>query len=99
MPLLINALIGALQIALGSFIGRALLALGLSYVTYSGFNIAMDQVMALVRSNMNSIAGQVGSFLAWCWIDKAIAVIFSAYTAALAIKMAGSTTIKKMVLK
>lgn len=39
------------------------------------------------------------AFLAWLWVDKAIGMLFSAYTAAIGIKMAGGTSFTKMITK
>jgi hypothetical protein len=99
MNFLVAALWGGfLQIA-GSMIGRILLALGIGFVTYTGFTATIDWLLVAIKSNMSAMPADTVAFLAWLWVDKAIAVLFSAYAAALLVKMAGSTTISKMVTK
>jgi hypothetical protein len=95
----IAALLGALLTAAGSLVGRILIALGMSYVTYKGFNTGVTWLLDQIKSNMSAMPSEVLSFLAWLWVDKAISLIFSAYSAALAIKMAGGTSFTKIVTK
>ena len=98
MPL-IYALLGGLATAMSSMVGRVLLALGLSYVTFSGYDLAVNWLLDQIKADINSMPVEVASFLGYLWIDRAVSMIFSAYTVALGIKMAGSTTITKMVQK
>jgi hypothetical protein len=98
MPLLMALLGGLLTIA-GSMVGRVLLALGMSYVTYSGFDLSINWLLNRIKDNMSSLPSEVVSFLAWCWVDKAIGMLFSAYSAALVVKLAGGTTLTKLITK
>lgn len=98
MPLLMALLGGLLSIA-GSMVGRVLLALGMSYVTYTGFDLSINWLLSDIKNNMSSLPSEVVSFLAWCWVDKAIGMLFSAYSAALVVKLAGGTTLTKLVTK
>lgn len=98
MPFLIS--LGGMFLSLmGSFVGRALVALGISYVTYSGFDVGITWLLTQIKSNIGSMPAEVISFLGFMWVDKAIGIIFSAYAAALVVKMAGSTTFTKMITK
>lgn len=98
MPL-IMALLGGLLTIVGSLTGRVLLALGLSYVTYSGFDLSIAWLLNQIKANFSSMPAEVVSFLGFLWVDKAIGVMFSAYSAAMVIKLAGSTTVTKLVRK
>jgi len=98
MPLL-TALLGGLLTIAGSMVGRVLIALGMSYVTYSGFDLGINWLLEQIKGNMAALPADVVSFLAWCWVDKAIGVIFSAYSAALVVKLAGGTSLTKLVIK
>lgn len=98
MPLLMALLGGLLTIA-GSMVGRVLLALGMSYVTYSGFDFSINWLLDRIKDNMAALPSDVVAFLAWCWVDKAIGMLFSAYAAALVVKLAGGTTLTKLVTK
>jgi len=98
MPLLM-ALLGGLLTIVGSVVGRVLLALGLSYVTFSGFDLTITWLQDQIKSDIGSMPADVVSFFGYLWLDKAIGVIFSAYSAALLIKLAGGTAITKLVRK
>lgn len=42
---------------------------------------------------------KVAGLVAYLWVDKAITLVFSAFSALLALKMAGSDSITSMVIK
>lgn len=90
---------GWLATAAGSLVGRVLLGLGMSYITYSGFDLSVTWLLNQIKSNFSSMGADTVSFLAWLWVDKAIGLVFSAYSAALVIKMAGGTKLTKLVTK
>lgn len=98
MQYLIPAIIGALGTAIGSLVGRVLLALSISYVTFKGMTVATDQIEALMRAYFGSIGGEVGSLIGFLWIDKALSMVVSAFAAAFAIKTT-SGVVTKMVVK
>lgn len=98
MPL-IYALGGLLLNIASSLVGRVLLALGLSFVTYTGFDTGITWLLNSIKTNLSALPADVLSFLAWLWVDKAIGVVFSAYAACMAVKLAGSTTLTKLVRK
>lgn len=97
--LLIGAIWGALAPVLGSLVGRVLLALGLSYATYSGLSVGVDAIKAAVFSNFAGLPADVVGLLGYLWVDKAISTVFSAFVAALAIKIGTGSTVTKMVMK
>lgn len=99
MPAFLYSLLGGFLSIAGSMVGRVLIALGISYVTYSGFDLSVSWLLAQIKSNFDGMGADTVAFLAWLWVDKAIGMIFSAYSAALVIKMAGGTTLTKMVTK
>ena len=99
MMSLVYAIGGMLLSVVGSVVGRALLALGLSYVSYTGFDTGVSWLLVQIKSNIGSMGADTVSFFAFLWVDKAIGLIFSAYSAALAVKMAGSTKFTKLIRK
>jgi hypothetical protein len=99
MPALLLALLGGLVSIVGSVVGRVLLALGLSYVTYSGFDTGITWLLTEIKTNMSAMPAGVVSFLAWLWVDKAIGMIFSAYSAALVVKGLSSGKLTKLIMK
>jgi hypothetical protein len=95
----ITALLGGLLTIAGSMVGRVLLALGMTYITYSGFDVGVSWLLDRIKDNLAGMPAEVVSFLAWCWVDKAIGLLFSSYSAALVIKMAGGTSLTKLVTR
>lgn len=98
MHLLVPMLIGALASAMASLVGRLILALGVSFITYKGIGAGVDVMKNYVVSSFDGMPSQMVSLVAYLWIDKGLTIIFSAFTAALSLKLAGGS-IKKAVLK
>jgi len=98
MPLLMSLLGGLLTIT-GSVVGRVLIALGMGYVTYTGFDLSVTWLLDQIKSNIGSMPAEIVSFFAFMWVDKAIGLVFSAYAAALVVKLAGSTKLTKLITK
>lgn len=96
---LVRLLWGAFLVIAPSLVGRVLLALGIGFVSYQGFNVGIDWLHAQIVSNFAALPADTVSFLAWLWVDKAIGLVFSAYSAAIVVKLAGSTSLTKMVIK
>lgn len=92
-------LAGVLTSVTGSVVGRALLALGISFVTFKGADTSVTWLLDQIKGNISALDPRIVQFLAWLWVDKAITMIFSAYTAATVIRMAGGSSITKMVTK
>lgn len=95
----VSALMGGFSMMMGSLIGRALLALGMGYVTYKGFDVAVGWLLTQIKSNMAGLPSEIVNFMAFLWVDKAIGLVFSAYAAAAGIRMAGGTSMTKLVTK
>jgi hypothetical protein len=97
--ILADILIGALAVALPSLIGRAMLAVGIGAVTYTGLSVGTTYLISQVQSSFSGIPGVALSFLAWCWVDHAISMIASAYTVSLGIKTLSTMNITKYQVK
>lgn len=98
MPIVMAILGGFLSIA-GSLVGRVLLALGMGYVTFKGFDLTVSWLLVQIKSNLQGMPAEVVSFMGWLWVDKAISMIFSAYSVALLAKLAGNANLTKLVTK
>ena len=93
MQFFIAALLGGLSSVMASLVGRALLALGMTFVTYKGVNVATDQLVAMMKSSFAGFDGDAGSFVQWLWVDKALSLVVSSFSTSLAIKgISGSVT-------
>jgi hypothetical protein len=81
MAALVRVLIGALMGAVGSWVGRVLLSLGIGYVTYKGVDVATGFLLDQIKSGFAGLPADVASFFAFVWLDKAIGMVFSTWTA------------------
>jgi hypothetical protein len=95
----LGPLAGLLLSIVGSVVGRALFSMGMSYVTYQGFDMAFQWIFDNIKSNLNALDPKILQFLAYLWVDKALSLIFSAFTAALFIKTLGGDGFTKLVTK
>jgi hypothetical protein len=96
--LFVPALVGALATAMGTLAGRAIIALGIGFVTYKGIDLS---IAAMKDAAINSIKGlpvDALNLVGYLWLDKGITVIISAVAVALSMKALGGS-VKKMVLK
>jgi hypothetical protein len=91
-------LIAALALAMGSFAGRLLIALGIGFVTYKGIDVGVAALKQSVISGVQSQSADIVGLLGFLWVDKALTVVFSAFTVALSMKAIGGS-VKKMVAK
>lgn len=87
---LARVLVGVLAGSIGSLVGRALLALGIGFVTYKGADVGVTALYSYVKASFAGAPASVVQLLAYLWVDKAISLMFSAFTAALAIRTAAS---------
>ena len=99
MQWFIAGLIGAFADSLKSWVGRVLLALGISFASYAGFSSSLDWIGGQIRSSMMGLPSEIISFLAWLYVDKAISMIISAVTASLIVRGLSGGSITKMVTK
>jgi hypothetical protein len=100
MPIIIAAFLGGLATAAASLVGRVLLALGMSYVAYSGIDTALGTLKTLIITNMASglgsaVVGLLGVFK----VDVAISMIFSAFAARLVLMGLTSGVVKKLMVR
>lgn len=79
MPFITALLAGLTSIA-GPLAVRVLTGLGVGVATYSGVKALLDMLLSEVQTNMNSLGGQLLQFAAVFNLDRAIMIIFSAYT-------------------
>ena len=99
MPaMFIAALWGALASAMGSLIGRALIALGIGFVTYKGIDLGIASLKTQVVNGVNSLPADALNLVGYLWLDKALTVIFSGVVTSLSMRAVGGS-VKKMVFK
>lgn len=89
---------GALAMAMGSLIGRAILVLGIGFVTYTGIDLALGAMLNAVIGGVRNIGGDAVMLLGYLWVDKAISVMSSAVVASVAMRGVGGA-VKRMIFK
>lgn len=99
MPLLVASILGGLAQVAGSLVGRVLLALGMTYVTFKGFGVATDYIKTQVQTSMNSLPVEILALMGFLWVDKAISLVFSTWAACLALKLAGGDSITNLIVR
>lgn len=92
------ALIGALATAMGSLIGRAVLALGIGFVTYKGGMVIVTAMEKLVIDSVGGLTGDAVGLFGYLWLDKGVTILFSSVAASIAIRGVGGS-VKRMVFK
>lgn len=102
MPVFIAALLGGFVQAMGTFVGKALISLGLGYTVFTGVDasvswaktVTMDRLGGL--SSLGGNALQVASALN---IGTCVSILFSALTARLILNGMVGGSIKRLGVK
>ena len=84
MPYIIGLFWGAFLAILQSSVGRILIALGISFITYQGIDLLLDNVLAQALSFLN-VNTSVAAMIGMTRLDQCINVICSAVAAKFAI--------------
>lgn len=96
--LFLPALMGALATAMGTFIGRAVLAAGIGFVTYKGIDLSIGVIKSSVISGVRGLPADAVNLVGYLYLDKAITVVISAFAVAFAMQSIGGS-VKKMEFK
>jgi hypothetical protein len=99
MQYLAAMFIGTLGAAMASLVGRALLALGIGFVTYAGFSTSLDWIKAKIIADTTSLSSHAVGFLAFMKVDQALSMIFSAVAVSMILRGVTSSGITKMRFK
>ena len=100
MPPVIVAAIGGMLINLvGTLVGRVLIALGISVVTYVGVNASLGFAKAQALAAFTGMPAQAVSLASFLGVGTCISIISSAMLARAAISGITGDSFKKWVLK
>lgn len=82
MPAFVLAFLGGLLDLAGPMVGRVLLALGFSFVTYVGTATFENQVIGMATGSLDGLPASFLSVLGLLKVDVSLNIIVSAYAAA-----------------
>lgn len=99
MPWLIAVLLQGLLYLTKSFVGRALVALGLSFVTYTGVAASIGWLKTGALSAITGLDPSWVNLLSFMKVGVAISIVFSAMLTRLLITGLSSDTVKRLVMK
>lgn len=94
----IAALVGGFVQAAGTMVGRVMIALGFSYVTYSGLDVSFGWIKNQIAAEFGGLPAQALAVLSAARLGSAVAVVMSAIAARMV--LAGLVDgAKKLVVK
>lgn len=99
MPVFVAAFLGGLAQIAASLVGRVLLALGMSYVTYKGIDASITFLVSHVMQTLQGLPADILQIAALTKIDKAIAILSAAFMVRLTLNGLTGGAIKKLVVK
>lgn len=99
MPALVPMIIGALIQICGALVGRVLVALGLSVITYTGMSVTLNWLKSQAVAAALGLPSDVIGMLSVMKVGSCISIIFSAMLARLVVTGLQGDTVKKWVLK
>ncbi len=99
MPVFIAALGGMLLNLVGSLVGRVLLALGLSVVTYTGIDTSLTWLKESAVASANTLPADLLGLMAFLKIGECISIIASAVAVRMLWQGMASGSIKRWILK
>lgn len=99
MPVFIAAIGGMLINLVGTLVGRVLIALGISVVTYTGISTTLDFLKAQAIGAFAGLPSEVFGLLGILRVGQCISIVTSAIAAKMVIDGVTSDTFKKWVHK
>lgn len=79
MPALwLASLAGLLMQLAGTLFGKIILSLGLATVSYGGITLVLDQLSALVFSQLSGVGGTAAAFVSMLHLQDAFSMVLSA---------------------
>lgn len=99
MPAFVAALMGALINIVGTLVGRVLVALGMSVVTFTGVSATLDWAKGNAISAFSSLPVEVVGMLSAMGVGEFLSIIISAIAARLLLQGLTDGAVKKWVLR
>lgn len=97
MPIFIATLLGGLLNIAGSLVGRILLGLGISAITFSGVGVTLDWLRDNAVQYLTSMPPEVLGIMALMKVGTAINIIFSAIVVRMTLNGFTNGTVRRWV--
>lgn len=99
MPVFVAAIGGMLINLVGTLVGRVLVALGISVVTYTGLTATMDAIKANAISSFSALPPEMMAIIGLMKVGVCISIVTSAIAARMVINGLTGDTFKRWVHK
>lgn len=99
MPVFIAAIGGMLLNLVGSIVGRVLLSLGLSVVTYTGVDLTLTFLKDQAIASANTLPAELLQLLVFLKVGECISIVTSAVVVRMLWQGMTSGTIKRWIIK
>lgn len=99
MPIFIAALGGMLINLVGTMVGRIMIALGISVITYTGVNASLEALKMQAVATFTALPPEVYAILAMMRVGQCISIITSAIAARMLLDGLTGDTFKRWVHK
>lgn len=99
MPVFVAALLGGLINIAGSIVGRVLIALGVGFVTYSGFSGTIDFLKTQAINSLQGLPAELVGMIAYVGVGQCISIISSAIVVRMTLAGLTGGTMRRMVFK
>lgn len=99
MPIFVAAIGGMLINLVGTLVGRVLVALGISVVTYTGLTATLDAIKADAISSFSALPPEMMAIIGLMKVGVCISIVTSAIAARMVINGLTGDTFKRWVHK
>jgi len=99
LPIILPTLGGFLGLITANIVGRVLMALGVSFVTYTGLDTALDYVKGEVAGIYGQLPTLVIQVFSVLQLDTCLNISLSAIAARILVNVAGGGEVTKMLFK
>ena len=99
MPVFIAAIGGMLINLVGTLVGRVMVALGLSVVTYTGISASLDAIKAQAIASFGALPAETMSIISLLKVGQCISIVSSAIAVRLLLNGLTGDTFKRWVGK
>lgn len=96
---IIGWLIGAFGLALGNWVGRVLIALGISYVTFTGVDLLFSGLKTQIWSLLGTAGPTMQGIIGLSRLGESVNIVFSALVARMSLAGMTGGNLTRQVIK